>query len=87
MKDMSDMTELPKDRIVIASDVQERDGIGVEIYRENKLIIEIFRDDAERTRTVTIFQNEIDLELLEEYISIFKKEIQWDFIDYNNLEK
>ena len=87
MKDMNDMTELPKDRIVIASDVRERDGIGVEIYRENKLIIEIFRDDAERTRTVTIFQNEIDLELLEEYISIFKKEIQWDFIDYNNLEK
>ena len=37
---------LPKVRIEIASDVNERDGIGVEIYRNDKLVIEIFRDDT-----------------------------------------
>ena len=76
----------PKDRVIIASDVNERDGIGVEIYREDKLIIEIFRDDTKRTRTVTLFQQEISLDFLEESILTFKKEIPWDFIDYNNLK-
>ncbi|MFV0148834.1 hypothetical protein OBK08_12820 [Empedobacter falsenii] len=74
--------ELPKDRVIIASDVSgDRDGIGVEIYRENKLIVEIFRDDTKRTRTVTLFQQDISLELIEESIEIFKKEIPWKFID------
>jgi hypothetical protein len=77
---------LPKDRIIIASDVNERDGIGVEIYRDDKLVIEIFRDDTKRTRTVTLYQQDISLDLLEESIETFKKEIPWDFIDYNNLK-
>lgn len=76
----------PKDRVIIASDVNERDGIGVEIYREDELIIEIFRDDTKRTRTVTLFQQDISLDFLEESILTFKKEIPWDFIDYNNLK-
>ena len=75
-----------KDRVIIASDVNERDGIGVEIYREDELIIEIFRDDTKRTRTVTIFQQDISLDFLEESILTFKKEIPWDFIDYNDLQ-
>ncbi|MBK9718916.1 MAG: hypothetical protein IPO85_15660 [Saprospiraceae bacterium] len=77
---------LPKDRIVIASDISDRDGIGVEIYRDDKLVIEIFRDDTKRTRTATLFQQDISLDLLEESIQIFKKEIPWDFIDYDNLK-
>lgn len=77
---------LPRDRVIIASDVNERDGIGVEIYRDDKLVIEIFRDDTKRTRTVTLFKQEISLELLEESIKAFKKEIHWDFIDYDNLK-
>ncbi len=76
----------PKDRVIIASDVNERDGIGVEIYREDELIIEIFRDDTKRTRTVTLFQQNISLDFLEESILTFKKEIPWGFIDYNNLK-
>jgi hypothetical protein len=72
---------LPKDRVIIASDVNERDGIGVEIYRDDNLVIEIFRDDTKRTRTVTLYQQEISLDLLEESIETFKKEISWDFID------
>lgn len=31
----------PKDRVVVASDVNPRDGIGVEIYRDNDLVVEI----------------------------------------------
>lgn len=77
---------LPKDRIIIASDVRDRDGIGVEIYRDDKLVIEIFRDDTKRTRTVTLYQQDISLDLLEESIQTFKKEIPWDFIDYDNLK-
>lgn len=74
----------PKDRIIIASDVKDRDGIGVEIYRDDKLVIEIFRDDTKRTRTVTLYQKDISLDLLEESIQTFKKEIPWDFINYND---
>lgn len=77
---------LPRDRVIIASDVNERDGIGVEIYHDDKLVIEIFRDDTKRTRTVTLYKQEISLELLEESIQTFKKEIPWDFIDYDNLK-
>jgi hypothetical protein len=71
--------EIPKDRTIIASDVNQRDGIGVEIYRNDELVVEIFRDDAKLTRTVTIFKKDISLELLEESIEIFKKEIPWDY--------
>lgn len=77
---------LPKDRVIIASDVSDRDGIGVEIYRDYKLVIEIFRDDTKRTRTVLLYQKDISLDLLEESIQTFKKEIPWDLIDYDNLE-
>ena len=73
--------ELHKNRIVIASDVNERDGIGVEIYRDNRLVVEIFRDDTKRTRTITTYQKEVSLELMEECITIFKKEIPWEFIE------
>ncbi|WP_081993434.1 hypothetical protein [Pseudomonas flexibilis] len=73
---------LPKDRVVVASDVNPRDGIGIEIYRDDELVVEIFRDDRDRTRTVTVFKDSISLELMEESIQIFKKEIPWDFIEY-----
>ena len=73
----------PKDRVVIASDVNPRDGIGVEIYRDDELVVEIFRDDRERTRTVTVFKDSVSLGLMEESIQVFKKEIPWDFINYD----
>ncbi|OYT96382.1 MAG: hypothetical protein CFE49_07610 [Pseudomonas sp. PGPPP3] len=71
----------PKDRVVVASDVSSRDGIGVEIYRDNELIVELFRDDTERTRTITVFKESISLKLMEESIQIFKNEIPWAFSD------
>ena len=71
-----------KDRVIIASNLNERDGIGVEIYRNDELIAEIFRDDTEKTRTIRIFKDNISLEQMEEFIQTFKKEIPWEFIEY-----
>jgi len=34
--------EFSKDRTIIASDVNQRDGIGVEIYCDDKLVVEYF---------------------------------------------
>jgi len=71
------------DKVVVASDVNPRDGIGVEIYSKGKLAIEIFRDDTECTRTVRVFDEKVSLELVEESIQIFKREIPWEFIKYD----
>ncbi|WP_041654591.1 hypothetical protein [Marinobacter nauticus] len=73
----------PKDRVVVDSDVNPRDGIGVEIYQDDELVIEIFRDDTERTRTVTVFRDSVSLELMEKAIQRFKDEGLWDFIEYD----
>ena len=73
--------EKNKDRIEIVSDVSgSRDGIGVEIFRNNELLIEIFRDDTKLTRTVTLWKQDVALELIEESIEKFKQNIPWDFI-------
>ena len=72
--------EIKPDRIEIASDVNQRDGIGIEVYRNNEMVLEIFRDDTDKTRTVTVYKKDIPLELMQESIETFKKEIPWDFI-------
>ena len=72
--------EFEKDRVEIASDVNTRDGIGIEVYRNDELVIEIFRDDTDRTRVITVFKENVSLELMEECIDTFKKEIPWEFI-------
>jgi len=70
-------------RVVVASDVNTRDGIGVEIYLSDELIVEIFRDDTKKSREVTLYKRDVSLELLEDSISIFKREIPWEFIEYD----
>lgn len=67
-------------KVVVASDVSDRDGIGVEIYIRDELILEIFRDDTKRAREVTLYRKDVPLELIEKSIQIFKREIPWDFI-------
>ncbi|MBD1560039.1 hypothetical protein HC752_24305 [Vibrio sp. S9_S30] len=74
----------PKDRIVVASDVNPRDGIGVELYRNDELLVEVFRDDTERTRTVSLFKDSVSLDIVEEAIQRFKDEGLWGFIEYND---
>jgi hypothetical protein len=70
-------------RIVVASDVSTRDGIGVEISRGEDLLIEIFRDDTNRTKVITAFSNQFSLDEMEGFIQIFRDEIPSDFIEYN----
>ena len=67
--------------ILIVSDVSERNGIGVEIYVEHELVVEIFRDDTNKSSSITLFRKEISLELMEACIEIFKKEIPSDFTE------
>ena len=71
-----------KEKVIVASDVNPRDGIGVEYYVNEELLVEVFRDDTERTRTVTVFKENVSLEQMERAISLFKQEITWEFTEY-----
>lgn len=68
-------------KFVVASDVSTRDGIGVEIYINDELVLEIFRDDTKREREVTLYKRDLPLSLVENSIKIFKREIPWEFVD------
>jgi hypothetical protein len=67
------------DKYQIFSDVHNRDGIGMEFFSEGRSIVEIFRDDKLETRTVTLFKDGISLEMMEQCIDIFKRNIPWTF--------
>jgi hypothetical protein len=71
-----------KYEITRASDVCDRDGIGVEISENGSMVCEIFRDDTKRTREIWISKQEISLEEMEGFIQIFKDKIPWEFIEY-----
>lgn len=77
------MNDDPQMKVVVASDVRDRDGIGVEIHLRDELVLEIFRDDTKRLREVTLYKKDVSLNLVEESIAIFKKQIPWEFIDYD----
>lgn len=79
---MSFDKEFPKiEKYIVASDVSDRDGIGVEIYSGDKVILEIFRDDTKKSREVTLYEDDMGLELVEQAIALFKKEIPWEHLD------
>ena len=50
-----------RNRTIIVSNVSGRDGIGVEIYRNDELLVEVFRDDMDKTRTITVYKKDISL--------------------------
>ncbi|MCL1667623.1 hypothetical protein M2T82_06055 [Elizabethkingia ursingii] len=66
---------------IIADDVSSRNGISIEIYKNEDLVLEIFRDDTDKKRTIRVFEDNIDLDIIEESILLFKKNIPWDFIE------
>ena len=70
-------------RVVIASNSNERDGIGIEVQDNTKevvkILIDIFRDDENDRYTITLFEENLPLELIEESIEYFKKEIPSEF--------
>ncbi|ABK50239.1 hypothetical protein Shewana3_4022 [Shewanella sp. ANA-3] len=68
------------EKYIIASDVGgSRDGIGIEVYSGSEILMEVFRDDTQKTREVTLYKKDLDLELVEQAIDLFKKEIPWEF--------
>ena len=68
------------EKYIVVSDVGlGRDGIGIEVYSGNDMLMEVFRDDTKKTREVTLYKKELDLELVEQTIALFKKEIPWEF--------
>jgi hypothetical protein len=75
------MAEYSKiEKYIVASDVGDgRDGIGIEVYSGNEMLLEVFRDDSKKTREVSLYKKELDLELVEQAIALFKKEIPWEF--------
>ena len=68
-------------KFIVASDVSDRDGIGIEVYIENELILEVFRDDTKRKREVTLYKKDLDLVLVEKSIERFRSEIPWEFVE------
>ena len=72
---------LSKYNVLVASDVSDRDGIGIEVSLNDDLILEIFRDDTKKKREVTLYKKDIDLDLIQESIEKFKEEIPWEFQD------
>ena len=71
---------LSKYNLVIASDTSgDRDGIGIEVSFNDEVILEIFRDDTKKTREVTLYAKDVDLDLVEESIKAFNKEIPREF--------
>ncbi|MEL4389601.1 hypothetical protein [Shewanella xiamenensis] len=51
------------EKYIIASDVGgSRDGIGIEVYSGSEILMEVFRDDTQKTREVTLYKKEIPWE-------------------------
>lgn len=69
-------------KIIIASDVSERDGIGIEIWHKDEMILEIFRDDSKKSKEFTTYRKDIPLDIIEYSIECFKKEIPKEYINY-----
>lgn len=66
----------------IQSDVSgDRDGIGLEVIEGSEILLEIFRDDSKRKKEVTLYRRDVSLDLIEQAIELFKKEIPQDFIE------
>lgn len=66
-------------RIEVASDIHNRDGIGITLYKNEKEIIEVFRDDSDKTRSISIFTESVSLDEMTNAIESFKKEITWSY--------
>lgn len=67
--------------VIIASDVSGRNGIGLEVWYHDQQILEIFRDDDKTIQTITTFQKDLPLGLVEKAILAFKAKVPQDYDD------
>ena len=68
-------------RVVVETDILDRDGIGVEIYLNDEILIEIFRNDRKNQNEVTLFKSSIELGVVEYAIAVFNEKIGLNKID------
>jgi hypothetical protein len=61
-------------RMQTASDIN-RDGLGVELLADEKVVAEVFRCDTDRTLIMTTFGNDIPLVALEGLISYARQRL------------
>lgn len=66
-------------RVQLASDVI-RDGLGLELLRADRVVAEVFRCDANRSLTVTTFDQNIPLTAMEAFIAMARVRLA-DFED------
>lgn len=67
-------------RFCRASSVTEgHDGLGLECWRGDQIVFEIFRDDERLKFEVTLFEGDVPLELLE-YAMPAARELLGDFM-------
>lgn len=45
------------------------------------MVTDVFRDDTKKKSNITLYQKEIDLELVEQAIALFKREIPEEYQD------
>jgi hypothetical protein len=58
----------------MASDV-DRDGIGLELYKNGKMVGEIFRSDREKMLTISLFESDLPLNEIERLVFEAKKRL------------
>jgi hypothetical protein len=57
-------------RLILASDVLDRDGLGLEIYDESGLVAEIFRNDLTgEVKFASVVGASMPLVVLEQFVS------------------
>ncbi len=65
-----------KYEIIIAS---SPNGIGIELWQNNELLLEVTRNDSTKERTITLYKKDLSLDKVEKCIEAFKSQIPWDY--------
>ena len=59
---------------IVASDV-DRDGLGLELWQGEKQVAEIFRSDRKRELTITLWEENLPLEIIDGFIADAKNRL------------
>jgi hypothetical protein len=54
---------------IVASDVNPRDGLGLELWKDGEQLGEIFRSDEHRSMTISLWKQYLPLEVIERFIA------------------
>ena len=54
---------------IIASDVNPRDGLGLELWHSGQQVGEIFRSDEHRSMTISLWKEDLPLDVIERFVA------------------